>query len=167
LAINSIESLVPWKGGIVNYLVACGEDRENGKLLYYLLQWMRSHFVCLTETITGSIKINGPNSLPIMSIQVDLGSTTPIQKAMHGHPPLLHSLDLHLTMYEEHVGTLIDPLTIQTLCQIFNRRAAVNPILSEVYCHSSDDWGGDDWGGKMMSDTGPFDTSTIESAKSH
>jgi hypothetical protein len=68
LAINSIESLVPWKGGIVNYLVACGEDRENGKLLYYLLQWMRSHFVCLTETVTGSIKINGPNSLPIMSI---------------------------------------------------------------------------------------------------
>jgi hypothetical protein len=81
---------------------------------------------------------------------------------MHGHPPLLHSLDLRLTMYEEHVGTLIDPLTIQqTLCQIFKRRAAVDPILSEVYCHSSDDWGG-----KMMSDTGPSDTSTIESAES-
>jgi hypothetical protein len=161
LTINSIESLVPWKGGIVNYLVACGKDRENGKLLYYLLQWMRNHFVCLTETVTGSIKINGPISLPTMSIQVDLGSTTPIQKAMHGHPPLLHSLDLRLTMYEEHVGTLMDPLTIQTLYQIFQRRAAMDPILSEVYCHSSDDWGG-----KMMSDTGPSDTSTIESAKS-
>jgi hypothetical protein len=42
------------------------------------------------------------------------------------------------------VGTLIDPLTIQTLCQIFQRRAAVDPILSEVCCHSSDDWGGED-----------------------
>jgi hypothetical protein len=163
LTMNSIESLVPWKGGIVNYLVACGEDRENGKLLYYLLQWMRNHFVCLTETVTGLIKSNGPNSLPTMSIQVDLGSTNPIQKAMHGHPPLLHSLNLRLTMYEEeHVGTLIDPLTMQTLCQIFQRRAAVDPSLSEVlYCHSSDDWGG-----KMMSDTGPSDISTIESAES-
>jgi hypothetical protein len=80
---------------------------------------------------------------------------------MHGHPPLLHSLDLCLTMYEEHVGTLIDPLTIQSLCQIFKRRAAVDLILSEVYCHSSDDWRG-----KMMSDTGPSDTSTIISAES-
>lgn len=99
LALHSNESLLPWKGGIEDYLEACGADRENGLLVYSLLQWMWNHFTGLLDYVSGQMEIIGKNALPTLDIMIVLGLTTSIQTVLHSPPPpLLHSLDSRLMM---------------------------------------------------------------------
>jgi hypothetical protein len=44
MVLQSIHSLVPWKGGIEDYLEACSDGEDNGLLVYSSLQRIRNHF---------------------------------------------------------------------------------------------------------------------------
>ena len=154
-ALKSIDSLAPWKTGIDNYLEGCGDDQENGLLVYSLLQWARNHLFLLAETVAGQMQIIGKNTFPPMEIIVALGSTTPIEEAMFRPHPVLHALDLRVTIYANGSGSLVNSSTLKQLFRVFQQFAPQNTTTDEVY-HKSQ------IAVTVPSDTSDFDESENE-----